>query len=114
MARTTLTPVDAPDPYDTAAAAIPLVDGDATNGNDVVHTGREYIIARNTGASAATLTVHSSPDSFGREGDLSESIAAGDYVVTQVFPVEGWQQSDGRLHIDVSAVDIELVVVRLP
>jgi hypothetical protein len=115
MPRTALTPVAAPGPYAAAAAAAAFTAGDAANGNEVVHTGREYIIARNVnGTTAQTLTVRSAADPFGRTRDLVHSIPINQFVVTQVFPTQGWQQSNGRLNVDVSTADVQLIVVRLP
>lgn len=115
MARTALTPTTAPKSTSAAAAALAFAAADAVNGNEFPLTGREYIVAHNTdGATAHTLTVTSVADPFGRTGDLTQSIPAGGYYVTQVFDVVGWQQADGNLYLSADNAAIELAVVRLP
>ncbi len=114
MARTALTVLNAPAQFAKAPTTLTFAAGDAVNFNSAAHTGREYVIARNTdGVAAHTLTVKSAALN-NRTGDLTQSIPAGGFVVTQVFPVEGWQQSDGKLHIDVDDAQITLAVVRIP
>lgn len=116
MARTLLTPINAPTPYATAGVAITFTAGDAVNGNAYRSTGREFVLARNTdGTNPQTVTIHSEPDPFGREGDITAySIPANGFAIFGPLPVEGWQQSDGNVWIDVSNALVQLAVIRLP
>jgi hypothetical protein len=113
MPRTILTPISAPGPFDLSGAAMTLAAGDAVNGNRFVATGREILIAQNSGASPATVTVQSKAVD-NREGDATVAIAAGAYRIFQVFPTKGWMQSDGYIWVDVTDAAIKLAVVKLP
>lgn len=116
MARTLLTPIDAPSPYATAGVAIAFIAGDVTNGNAYRSTGREFVLGRNTdGVTAHTVTITSEPDPFGRLGSITNhSIPANGFAMFGPLPVEGWQQSDGNVWINVDNALLTLAVIRLP
>ena len=114
MARTALTPIDAPASYATGGAALTWTAADPTNKNEVILTGREILLARNDDAAAQTVTVHSVGDPYSRTGDASREIAAGEYGVFQMFPTCGWQQSNGKLNIDAASANVKFAVLRLP
>lgn len=95
--------------------AVTMTAGDAGNGNSFVHTGRELIIARNSGAGARTITLTSVRDTLGRLGTITaESIAAGAIRVFGPFPTPGWQQADGSFYIDVEHAEVLLGIIVLP
>jgi hypothetical protein len=76
MARTTLTPIVLPGPWSTTAQPITFTPADTTNNNQFLATGQEILLVRNTGASAASFTVLSVPDSpYGRIGHLTQSVS---------------------------------------
>ena len=113
MARTALTPVLLPEAFAKVPATLPFVAGDPVNFNNVPATGREIVICQNTdGANPHTFTVKSVTLN-NRTGDLTVSVPASGFVVTQVFPTEGWAQTDGKLNIDVDDAQLELAVVKL-
>jgi hypothetical protein len=89
---------------------------DATNLNQFLLTGREILLARNTGAGARTVTVTSAPDALGRTGHITaDSIAAGATHVYGPWPnLTGWIQSDGMLYFEGSHAEIEFAVLLQP
>lgn len=92
----------------TATAADPV------NFQQTTHTGRELIIAHNTGAVARTVTITSAP-LFGRTKHItSDSIAAGAREVFGPFPVAGWRQDDGNLYFQADNAEVTFSVIRLP
>lgn len=122
MPRTVLTPV-APAtgngyptlPLTALSADLPEAASDVANGNAFVHTGRELIVARNSTVGAATVTVGAAPDRFGRTGlDIAAySIAAGKTATFGPFPLEGWRQTTGWMHVNGSDAGILLSILRL-
>lgn len=120
MARVTLTAQDALGSYPSLPIASNGADltetaADATNKEQVLLTGRELIIAHNTGAGARTVTFTSVADALGRSGDITTySIGAGEIAVFGPFKREGWAQSNGYLYIEASHAEVKWGVVRLP
>lgn len=123
MARTLLTPVATATgtgyptlPLVALSATLPETPADVVNGNAFVHTGKEVIIAYNSTAGAEDVTIGAAPDRFGRTGlDIAAyALAAGKTAFFGPFPLEGWRQTTGWMHIDASDVGILLSVVRLP
>lgn len=95
--------------------AITFVAADATNKQSVLLTGKEMLIAYNSGVSTRTVTVTTTVDDKGRTGDLGpENIAAGAYRVYGPFQTPGYIQSDGYLYFEASHADVGFAVVRLP
>jgi|SRR5579859_5000698 len=115
MPFTTLTPIVAPGPFDTAGVVVAATAYDVANGNQFVSTGREILIINNTDVGAHTFTVNSTPDQEGRTGNLTQSVGASARYVTQMFPVEGWANGSGMITIP-SGQDSHfmLAVVRFP
>jgi len=116
MARTMLTKTTAPGLYATAGVAVTMAAGDAVNGNQLVSTGKELIVAHNTdGAAAHTVTVQSIDDpKYARQGDAALSVAASEYAILGPFPPAGWARADGYVQIDVSDAQIYLGIIELP
>lgn len=104
-----------PQPYASALLDLSFDAGDASNGNQFSHSGDEIIVAQNShGSDPFDLTIVSASDPrTGRTGDIVHEIAAGEFALTQRFPIAGWRQSDGMLYIDVENVAILIAVVRL-
>jgi len=115
MARTVLTVTNVPSPYAGASAAVTMTAADTTNKNSFPLTGREIVIAQNTGASSRTVTITSVDDRYGRSEDIAaESIAAG---AIQVYgpglALEGWQQTDGSLYLEANHAEVKFGILRL-
>lgn len=120
MARIAITPQttigSAPSlPLAADSADFTWTAADQGDGNDTPLTGRELLLARNDNAGAQTVTVHSVPDAYNREGDITTySMAAGDYAAFGPFDIAGWKQADGKLWFNGSAADVFFAVLRLP
>lgn len=120
MARTALTVQTTIAKYPASvsanAADFTFAAGDASNGNYFVHTGKQVIIARNTGAGARTITLTSSVDSLNRLGTITAySIGAGEFAIfPQPLALDGWRQSNGQFYIDVEHAEVTLAVITLP
>ncbi len=115
-ARTDLTvqtPVNLNSSISADAADLASTAGDASNGNQFVMSGGEIIIAKNSGASARTITITSAPDNLGRTKDITTySIGAGETAIFGPFQAYGWRQSNGKGYIDVSNAEVLLSVYR--
>jgi hypothetical protein len=99
----------------TALTALTFTAGDATNKERVKSTGREIIVFRNTGAGARTVTVDSVADVRGRTGSLTAvSIPAGAFRISQMFPQEGWCQTDGYINFEVEHAEVTIAVITVP
>ena len=119
MARTSLTKTTALGSYgdySTANAAdLTMAAADVVNGNQFVSTGRDLLIARNSGGSAYYVTVSSSEDPYGREGDITQyDVGAGEVAIFGPFKRPGWVQSDGYIYVDAENAAVYLGVVALP
>lgn len=122
MARTALTVTNVPASTASAGVAVTWDAGDASNNNDVVLTGREIVLVRNTSTgNARTVTVPSVACPHGRTGDITaESLAlSADFAnqivhVLPLFKTDGWRQSDGKLYINPSHAELVIAVLRLP
>lgn len=101
--------------YTANGADLTMTAADASNKEQVTITGKELVIAHNTGASAYTVTISSVADAAaGRTGDVSAySLAAGEYAVFGPFDLDGWEQSDGKLYFEASNASVKFGVVRI-
>jgi len=89
--------------------------GDDTDGNYYISTGREIVMATNTGSSSNTITITSSDDPYLRDDDISAySISGGSYAAIGPLQRTGWANGSGQVNIDVGAADIEIAIIRIP
>jgi len=115
MARQTLTKTTAPGNYSDSGVDVTLTTADTSNDDQFLASGSDLVIAVNTGASPATVTINSVADEYGRTGDVSAySVGAGETAVFGPFPTHGWAQSDGYVYLEASSTDIDFGVVILP
>lgn len=113
MARTRLTAVDMPGALDYDGTVYTFAASDVANGNDVVFTGREVILARNDGASPYTITIASAADSLGRTKDCVVTLAASANVILGPYPKYGWDKA-GILEINGNNASVMIAIARLP
>lgn len=115
MARTVLTTTSVPSPYAGAGVAITMTAADTSNQNSFPLTGREIVIAHNTGATPRTVTITSVDDRYGRSEHIAaESIAAGAIrVYGSGLALEGWQQTDGSLYLEANHAEVKFGILRL-
>lgn len=114
--RVQITPVTLNTGYITTPDEIAFTAMDVSGKNYIVHTGREIVIFYNSGAVDAHAVIVSSVASpkTGRTGNLTKSITAGKYYVTQMFPTDGWQQTNGQLYFEGDHAELKVAVLRLP
>lgn len=116
MARTLLTKKTLHDTYadlTAGAADVAFTAPDITNGNAFAHSGKELLLAKNTGASSVSITITSAPDRFKRIKHITYAVAAGAIARFGPFPAEGWVQDDGTVWVDCAATDLTLAVVEV-
>lgn len=114
MTRTTMTTTTAPGSTNYAGQALTMTAADISNYNEFVASGKDLIVAHNTGASSYTITVTSVADPYGRTKDISAvSIAAGVYMIFGPLDLTGWVQSDGKIYLQASNAAVKFGVVRL-
>ncbi len=120
MARTALTVPTPKGPYDAVSANgldFPFGAADDVNGNSFVCSGRELVLMHNDHATdAATVTIASAPDPYGRTKDITTySLAAGEFAAFWIGRTAGWRQSDGKVNLDVAGSGtIKLAILRIP
>lgn len=114
MALTPLAKTLLPGAFTVTGAALAAQASDNVNGNSIVLTGNEIVIAFNSDVSAHTVTINSVGDQEGRTSDITAlNIAAGAYQVFQRFPLNGWLQSDGTLHLSTNSALIKFFVIQI-
>lgn len=121
MARLALTVQEPPSAYpvlplaaDDADVTFTAAGAEFADGASFPMTGRELLLVRNANAGAQTVTIDSVADSRRRTGDITAySLAAGEIAAFWINRTEGWRQSDGTLHFEASAADVEFAVIRL-
>lgn len=119
MARQVITPAEVSGPWPSTTAnaggvALSETAANATDKEEIVGmTGREILIARNTGLSARVVTVTSVADpETGRTGDITESVPAGETYVLGPFSVKGFRQTNGKLYFEAAHADISWSAIR--
>lgn len=75
-----------------AGTAVTYAAADAVNGMFFSNSGEEYLIVKNGGTGAITVTVKSVPCSHGRLGDAVVSVPAGADRTIGIFPRELFNQ----------------------
>lgn len=118
MPRTALTVKTPPGPHPGAIAAngadFTWEAGDNVNGNDFTPTGEELLLVRNDDAGAQTVTITTAPDKFARTGNITAySVGIGEYAYFGPFAVDGWRQTDGKIHVACSSANIKFALVRV-
>lgn len=114
MARTRLTVVDAPVTHPGGSVAYAWEAADAVNFNDFLTAGREVLLIKSADAGSQDVLIHSAPDPYGREQDLTVSVGAGEEHAVALLKRDGWMQSDGAIHIDCAVATLSYAVIRLP
>lgn len=95
---------------------LPMTAADAVNYEMVVMSGKDLVIAHNTGAGARTVTITSATEGRTRRtGDITTySIGAGEFAVFGPFEKAGWMQTDGKLYFAGEHSEVKFGVVALP
>lgn len=117
MPRTTLTKTNLLGGYPATPLAADSADvvftaADVANGNQFAPTGKDLVLAYNSGGSPYTVTVTSVVDENNRSGTITTySIGAGEIAAFGPFPLTGWRQADGYIYLDASNVAVKFAVV---
>lgn len=94
------------------------VAGNAVDGNSTpIVNGKTLLVAHNTDSGAHTVTIDSTPDALGREGDITAySIGAGEIATFGPFKRVGWEQDDVShlLHWTTNDATVKFAVITLP
>lgn len=115
MARQSIAVTTAPGSYTDASVPVTFTAADPVNKEEFTLSGRELLLIRNTGGTAATWTATSVADRLGRNDDVTaESIAAGAIHVFGPISMEGWRQIDRQFYFEASAATVTFAVIRLP
>src|SRR5689334_15173988 len=118
MARTALTkttPLGSLPTLPLAAdsADLTMTAAATSNLNSFVASGKDLIIAHNTGGSSYTVTI-TSVALNGRTGDITTySIGAGEYAVLGPLLTPGWRQTDGSVYLQASNAAVKFGVIDL-
>lgn len=119
MARLTLTPMTPKGSFPAlpltadASDLVFAVAGTYTDGEGWLNTGREILIAYNSGASPYTVTI-TSVAYLGRTGDITTySLSAGEFAVFGPFDPKGWNQADGMVYVVGSNASVKFAVIQL-
>jgi hypothetical protein len=119
MPRTTIAATVVQGPYVALPAAANSLDvtataADVANKNQTPLTGKETVIARNTGAGARTVTFTSVADArLKRSGDVGPyTMQAGEMMAFDFSDLEGWRQPDGNLYFEGEHAEVLFTVLR--
>ena len=112
MARQELTKITSPGGYSNTGTALTFT-AQIADGSMFRATGRELVLVKNPDSSDHTVTVQSVEDRYNRTEDISSyNVPAGETHIFGVFPLHGWQQSDGNIYID-GETSLELAIITL-
>jgi hypothetical protein len=119
VARTIINPQLLPQANTLTGAALTFQPADIINFNNFFITGNQILVVCNTAVSTGTFTVTTAPDTEGRTGTMGPITVAAfssplpGFYISQRFPTNGFQQSDGTVWLAGSAVTILFAVVQL-
>jgi hypothetical protein len=115
MPRTAIAVTNVPTPYDVDGETVTLTNADTVNHHDFDATRAELLLVLNTDAAVArTVTIKAVADRFGRAVDSLFAVPALGYRVFNLRALEGWQQTTGKIHVDVDHANLRLAVLRIP
>ncbi len=120
MPRTAITVQTPKGPFPGTVAATDLdytySAADVANKNQFPHTGREFILVRNTDAVAAhTIGLTSVPDPQKRSADITAySLVLSGFSMFWAGDIIGWRQTDGNFYLEADDVQIEFAIVKIP
>lgn len=116
MARDTLPRTTLPGSYPTTPLTANIADLVETaahvgDGNQIIPSGKDIIIAHNTGIAAHTVTINSVIDENKRTGTITTySVGAGEIAVFGPMILDGWRQADGYIYLEADHADVKFGV----
>lgn len=119
MPRTNIAAINASGtlfPWDTTGLEITMTAADVANQNETPAASKVLLIAYNSGGSSRTVTITSTADTAtGRTGNVSSSIAAGDYWCWMLVK-NGWQYDDSgtlKFRFGADHADVKFAIIKL-
>lgn len=121
MPRTAITPQTPLGPFPTLQPTANSLDfamsaADTVNFNQAAFgaSNRLLVLWQNTsGATPYTVTLTSSPDDYGRSGDITTYQLDANDVGGMIVQQTGWKQSDGNLYFQASNAAVKFAIIRL-
>lgn len=116
MPRQVLPQIKAPGSYSGSWTAVTWTAADPTDKEEIVLTGRQLLLIRNTHADTDYyVTINSVDNQWGRSEDIHQvDIGDGEMVVWGPIALDGWQQPGGLLFLEAENAAIEYAVITLP
>ncbi len=110
MARTTLTPTSIAGGSSVGVGFVEFLwtAADAVNFNQFASTGKELLLAWNSGASDRKVTIQKT------NGKVEYTLAAGEYLTAGQIPTSGYRQADTYVYVDGDHAEVEFAVLVLP
>lgn len=101
-------------PYDLSVALSSIVAADDIEFDN--SSGKVLLLVYNGGTSGAqAATIVSVADQFGRTGDLTITVAQGEYAIVGPLRPSNYNQSDGTVRVDSADEDIfQFAAIQLP
>jgi len=112
--RQTLTKSTAPGKYASTGVCVTQTEADTSNKDQFLSTGNDLVLAHNTGGSDHTVTITSVADSYGRTGNISQLVTAGNIYAFGPFPQTAWMQTGGYIYLEADSTDVDFSVITLP
>lgn len=83
--------------------------------NGVLMTGRDLLVAHNSGAGMARLFIQSEPDPMYQRGaNIQYALHAGDVAVFGPFTLPGWRGTENYVQVVSTSADVMLGTVTIP
>lgn len=111
MAQTPITVTQIPANYSGALNNILWQTADTVNGNSFPATGGCILLVQAI-TTAETGVIDSVADAYGRTGNITMDVPAGDFYVAPMLPVNGFGQSDGTIHVACVSTTTKLAVLQ--
>ncbi len=87
---------------------------DDTNDHAMTNDGHTILLAVNRAASVPVVLIVSVADAYGRTGDISQALTGTTVRVFGPFtPKRNWNQTDGKVNIDVTGTDTDVFFTAL-
>ena len=99
--------------YTANAADLTMTAANVSDKNQFAASGKDFLVAYNTGAGAHTVTITSTMDDNGRTGDIVYALGAGELAVLGPLDLEGWVQTNWKIYLEADSAEVFLGVLDL-
>lgn len=115
MARVVHAPQSLYGPAMVAGKVLSFVAANTVDKEQTAFTGREIIVAWNSGGSTRTVTIDGKTDPYGSIRHLTaKNVLAGNFKIFGPFAAASWMQTGHILTFEANHADIRFAVLRLP